>query len=231
MEILYNKLQTTCGALIEASTIEVNELSIRISKNNLLVVCELLKNNLEFNFAQLIDLCGVDYLHYGKDEWETNNATATGFSRGVAEQNNQLNLAEAQEAQNNRFAIVYHLLSLVNNFRLRIKVFIHGNDEPLIVPSVVSIWNNANWYEREVFDLFGVSFDQHPDLRRILTDYDFVGNPLRKDFPLIGNVEVKYDVHEKRVIYQPVSIEARTLVPKVIREDARYAVTDKPQGE
>jgi NADH-quinone oxidoreductase subunit C len=116
---------------------------------------------------------------------------------------------------------VYHLLSLSNNLRLRLRVFT-GSDNPPVVPSVVDVWNSANWYEREAFDLFGILFDGHPDLRRILTDYGFIGHPFRKDFPLIGNVEVRYDAEQGRVVYQPVTIEPRTLVPKVITDDNRY---------
>ena len=119
-----------------------------------------------------------------------------------------------------RFAVVYHLLSLKHNHRLRLRTFAEG--EPPVMHSVTDIWSSANWYEREAFDLFGILFEGHPDLRRILTDYGFVGHPFRKDFPLIGNVEVRYDIEKGRVVYQPVSIEPRTLVPRVIRDDHRY---------
>ena len=125
-----------------------------------------------------------------------------------------------------RFAVVYHLLSIEKNYRLRLKVYC-GSEEPPIVSSVVDIWNGANWFEREVFDLFGILFEGHPDLRRILTDYGFIGHPFRKDFPLIGNVEVRFDPERNRVLYEPVSIEPRTLVPKTIRSDARYTADEK----
>jgi NADH-quinone oxidoreductase subunit C len=168
----------------------------------------------------LMDVCGVDYLNYGSDEWKTNEATDSGFSRGV--ERTPVVLDEADEFDPRRFAVVYHLLSLQHNFRLRLRVFT-GTDNPPIVKSVVDIWNGANWFEREAFDLFGVLFEGHPDLRRILTDYGFIGHPFRKDFPLMGNVEVSYDADEGRVVYKPVSIEARTLVPRVIRDDNRYS--------
>jgi NADH-quinone oxidoreductase subunit C len=214
LKILSAKVQEICGDLIQETNIQNNELTIKINKNNLVAVCEILKNNPTFSFSQLMDICGVDYLHYGLDEWATNSATATGFSRGVT---SVIDNPSVNVLQEDRFAVVYHLLSLTHNFRIRLKVFLNGGDDPLMVPSVVALWNNANWYEREVFDLFGIIFENHPDMRRILTDYGFVGHPLRKDFPLIGNVEVKYDEKQKRVVNQPVSIEARTLVPKVIR--------------
>jgi NADH-quinone oxidoreductase subunit C len=131
-------------------------------------------------------------------------------------------LDEADEFDPKRFAVVYHLLSLRHNARIRLRAFT-GSDNPPIVKSVVDIWNSANWFEREVFDMFGILFDGHPDLRRILTDYGFIGHPFRKDFPLSGNVEVSYDAEKGRVAYKPVSIEPRTLVPKVIRHDNRYS--------
>ena len=131
-------------------------------------------------------------------------------------------LDEADTFDPERFAVVYHLLSLKNNARLRLRVFT-GDANPPIVKSVVDIWNSANWFERETFDLFGILFEGHPDLRRILTDYGFIGHPFRKDFPLIGNVEVTYDPDKGRVVYQPVTIEPRTLVPKVIRDDVEHS--------
>ena len=137
---------------------------------------------------------------------------------------------ESDTFEAERFAVVYHLLSIQNNFRLRLRLYT-GESNPPIVKSVVDIWNSANWYEREAFDLFGVLFDGHPDLRRILTDYGFIGHPFRKDFPLIGNVEVKYDADKGRVVYQPVTIEPRTLVPRVIRDDNRYSEDLKERGD
>jgi NADH-quinone oxidoreductase subunit C len=182
----------------------------------------------DFGFEQLVDLCGVDYLSYGQDEWETRDVTAEGFSRGVdALGPGRFRWKELPEAEDieNRFAVVVHLLSLKDNRRLRIRTFAADEHMP-IVPSLVEIWNSANWYEREAFDLFGIIFEGHPDLRRILTDYGFTGHPFRKDFPLIGNVTVRYDEDKQRVVYEPVEIEPRVLVPRVIREDSRYRADD-----
>jgi len=169
----------------------------------------------------LMDLTAVDYLHFGRDEWQTISATHSGFSRGrVARPNAHLPAGEA------RFAIVYQLLSITHNHRLRLRVPCAAGDEP-VVDSVIDVWAAANWFEREAFDLYGILFRGHPDLRRLLTDYGFIGHPFRKDFPLAGNVEVRYDADKKRVIYQPVTIEPRVLVPKVIRDDHRYAPATK----
>jgi len=186
-----------------------------------------LRNDADFGFEMLMDVCGIDYLSYGKAEWATSSATGTGFSRGVERE--PVILDEAEEFDPRRFAVVYHLLSLQHNMRLRMRVYT-GTDNPPIVRSVVDIWNSANWFEREAFDLYGILFEGHPDLRRILTDYGFIGHPFRKDFPLTGNVEVSYDSDKGRVAYQPVSIEPRTLVPKVIREDNRYSQDLKDSG-
>jgi NADH-quinone oxidoreductase subunit C len=176
-----------------------------------------------------MDVCGVDYLRYGIDEWTTESATESGFSRGVERE--FVIMDESDSFDPRRFAVVYHLLSLKNNSRLRLRVFT-GGDNPPIVDSVVTVWNSANWFEREVFDLYGILFHGHPDLRRLLTDYGFIGYPFRKDFPLIGTVEVRYDPEKGRVAYEPVSIEPRTLVPKVIRDDNRYRpeLKDRPHG-
>lgn len=191
---------------------------LELSIDQLLPVCTQLKNNPDFAFSTLLDVCGVDYLEYGVTEWRTRETTGTGFSRGAEEK-------PEKQAQNStwkkpRYAVVYHLLSLQHNQRLRIKVFLEPAS--LKIPSVVSIWPSADWYERETYDLFGIIFAGHPDLRRILTDYGFVGHPFRKDFPLIGEVEMRYDALERRCVYQPVTIQPRVLVPKVIRDDNRY---------
>ena len=196
------------------------ELGYEIDKDDLVEIATTLRNDGDFGFEMLVDVCGVDYLSYGSDEWTTSSATGTGFSRGVERE--PVILDAADEFEPKRFAVVYHLLSVQHNFRLRLRTFT-GTDNPPIVKSVVDIWNGANWFEREVFDLFGILFDGHPDLRRILTDYGFIGHPFRKDFPLTGNVEVSYDADKGRVAYKPVSIEPRTLVPRVIRDDNRYS--------
>jgi len=196
------------------------ELTYELDKDDLIEVATALRNEADFGFEMLMDVCGVDYLSYGSDEWTTSEATGSGFSRGV--ERAPVILDEADEFDPNRFAVVYHLLSLQHNFRLRLRAYT-GTGNPPIIHSVVDIWNGANWFEREVFDLYGVLFEGHPDLRRILTDYGFIGHPFRKDFPLIGNVEVSYDADEGRVVYKPVSIEPRTLVPRVIRDDNRYS--------
>ena len=179
----------------------------------------------ELGFEQCVDVSGVDYLSYGSDEWDT-DVSSEGFSRGVegkgagrfawGEESNGAALSPGR-----RFAAVAHLLSYQYNRRLRLRTFAQNDDLP-VVASLTSVWPGVNWFEREAFDLFGIIFEGHPDLRRILTDYGFVGHPFRKDFPLIGNVEVRYDVEKKRVVYEPVSIEPRVLVPRVIRDDARY---------
>jgi NADH-quinone oxidoreductase subunit C len=193
-----------------------DELAYEVTAAHLQSVCWLLRDTPELDFQMLMDLTAVDYLQFAQDEWQTNSATHSGFSRGrVARPSPHLPAGEA------RFAVVYQLLSITHNQRLRLRVPCVTNDEP-VVDSVVDVWASANWFEREAFDLFGILFRGHPDLRRILTDYGFIGHPFRKDFPLIGNVEVRYDADKKRVIYQPVTIEPRVLVPKVIRDDHRY---------
>lgn len=216
LTILAQTLQDKLGSQIKALTLNVGEITIELSKDDLHAVCTVLRDDPAFRFEQLMDVCGVDYLAYGKTEWTTDEATATGYSRAVT--------GEIPTAANpeRRFASVYHLLSLTLNHRLRVKVYL--SDEPPTVDSVVDIWPSANWFEREAFDLFGILYHNHPDLRRLLTDYGFIGHPFRKDFPVSGYVEVRYDPEQKRVIYQPVSIEPRVLVPKVIRDDHRYLI-------
>jgi NADH-quinone oxidoreductase subunit C len=193
---------------------------------HLLEICRELRDAPELAFEQLVDLCGIDYLDYGREEWNTLGSTATGFSRGV----NRIQ-ETASAPLRRRFAVIYQLLSVTHNWRLRLRCFTSQGEPPLL-DSVNPIWASANWYEREAFDLFGILFQGHPDLRRILTDYGFIGHPFRRDFPLIGNVEVKYVPVKGRVVYQPVTIEPRTLVPRVIREDNRYQqeLKDIPVG-
>jgi NADH-quinone oxidoreductase subunit C len=193
-----------------------SELSYEVKPEALLTACRTLRDAPDLKFEMLMDLAGVDYLQYGIDEWQTESATRSGFSRGKVARPTAPDPAMA-----GRFAVVYQLLSITHNRRLRLRVKCPDTQEPT-VDSVIDIWAGANWFEREAFDLFGILFRGHPDLRRLLTDYGFIGHPFRKDFPLIGNVEVQYDPERKRVVYQPVSIVPRVLVPKVIRHDHRY---------
>ncbi|MBV6417309.1 MAG: NADH-quinone oxidoreductase chain 5 [Steroidobacteraceae bacterium] len=189
-----------------------DELALEVEPAELLAVAQVLRDAPGLQFDTLIDVCGVDYLDYGRDEWQTNSATRRGFSRGVDR------IAVRPGGGSGRYAVVYQLLSVALNQRLRLRVYCESGEDP-VVDSVTGIWASANWFEREAFDLFGIFFRDHPDLRRILTDYGFIGHPFRKDFPLIGNVEVRYDEEKKRVVYEPVEIEPRTLVPRVIRGD------------
>lgn len=201
------------------------EITIDVSPDDVLDVCTSLRDDENFVFQQMVDLCGVDYSQLGQSEWQTDESSSTGFSRGVEESTmGRLTFGDEMECEDNnkpRFASVMHLISYIHNRRLRVRVFALNNDFP-IVPSVTGIWSSANWYERESFDLYGILYSDHPDLRRILTDYGFVGHPFRKDFPLIGHVEMRYDPEQKRVVYEPVSIEPRVLVPRVKRQDHRY---------
>ena len=188
-------------------------LILEIDQADLINVCKILKTNSELDYCMLIDVCAVDYLTYGKADWTTNDATNSGYSRAVK----QTIIPAADETFTARFAVFYQLLSLTYNERLTLKVFTTELNPPS-VPSLNKIWNSANWFEREAFDLMGIHFKGHPDLRRILTDYGFIGHPFRKDFPTNGNLEVVYDEDEERVIYRPVSISTRPSVPKVIRD-------------
>ena len=259
IDALAEKVGTHLGERVRRVPSLGGELAYEVAPSAMLEVCRALRDTPDLKFEMLMDVAGIDYLDYGRDEWSTTKATHTGFSRGRI---GRLALAQAEEsvAPHNlaaqphevlqetlavqagqphgptrapdaaaRFAVVYHLLSIAHNHRLRLRVLCDDADEP-VVDSLVDIWASANWFEREAFDLYGIIFRGHPDLRRILTDYGFIGHPFRKDFPLIGNVEVRYDAEKKRVIYQPVTIEPRVLVPKVIREDHRYepALKDTP---
>jgi NADH-quinone oxidoreductase subunit C len=194
------------------------EVTLIVPRQHLLEVATRLRDDEAFRFEELIDVCGVDYATYGQSEWQTDEAPDTGFGRGVTA------IGKLESMEENRFAAVYHLLSISQNMRLRLRVFV-DTSEP-IVDSVVPVWESANWFEREAFDLYGILFSGHPDLRRILTDYGFIGHPFRKDFPLIGQVEMRYDPNLGRVVYEPVSIDPRTLVPRVIRDDNRYLTED-----
>ena len=186
---LLSNLKKSFGRKIIRSKYHLGEITIVIDPNNLHDVLKSLRDQKEFHFKQLVDLCSIDYIDY-----------------------------PSEQVDQRRFAVVYHLLSIANNQRLRVKSFIKDNDFPTI-QTVIDLWPNADWYEREAFDLFGVMFIDHPDLRRILTDYGFIGHPFRKDFPMIGNVEMRYDPSQKRVIYEPVSIDQRNNVPRVIRDE------------
>ena len=194
-------------------------LTLRVKKDYLLSIMNSLKTNEELLFNQLTDICGVYYSLFGKPEWKTKEVTSSGYSRGIkASSHGRIKFGETVDALNteDRFCVCYHLLSIKYNRRIRVKVYI--NEDPQILPSVTSIWSSADWYEREAFDLFGILFENHPDLRRILTDYGFIGHPFRKDFPLVGNTQIRYDPNLKKIIQEPVDIEPRVLVPKVIRE-------------
>jgi NADH-quinone oxidoreductase subunit C len=216
IEALAGKVDAQLAGRVRRVAARAQELAYETDAPRLLEVCRTLRDAPELRFEMLMDLAGIDYLHFGLDDWQTQSATGTGFSRARLEQNATPDPTEAA-----RFGVVYNLLSITHNQRVRLKVRCPETDEP-VLDSVVDIWASANWFEREAFDLFGILFRGHPDLRRILTDYGFIGHPFRKDFPLTGNVEVQYDPDRKRVVYQPVSIEPRVLVPKVIRHDHRY---------
>jgi len=196
IEELQGALEKHFAGRIISLTSALGELTLVVDPADLPGVAQTLRDAPDLRFEQLIDLCGLDYLSYGGGGWE-----------------------------GRRFAVAYHLLSITRNTRLRLRVFAADDDLP-VVSSVTGIWPAAVWYEREAFDLFGIVFTDHPDLRRILTDYGFVGHPFRKDFPLSGNVEMRYDPDQQRVIYQPVTIEPREIVPRVVREE-NYADVDK----
>jgi NADH-quinone oxidoreductase subunit C len=214
-ETLSQAVRAACGDGLSIHVSGHGEVTAEVPTAELLTVARRLRDDPALDFAQLIDVAGVDYLDYGRAEWQAEQATASGFSRGVD------SAAGHTLRGGRRYAVVHQLLSLTHNRRLRLRVWCEGEEEPA-VDSVTGIWASANWFEREAFDLFGILFRGHPDLRRLLTDYGFIGHPFRKDFPLVGNVEVRYDADKKRVIYQPVTIEPRVLVPKVIRDDHRY---------
>lgn len=216
IQLLHEQIQQRFQGQISECQLALDEITVELPAAQLREVCITLRDDPAFQFAMLIDVCGVDYLRYGISEWETEETTFTGFSRAVDASHSDRELSWTKP----RFAVVYHLLSLSKNQRIRLRVFPEG--DPPTVDSVVDIWPAANWFEREAFDLFGIIFQDHPDLRRILTDYGFIGHPFRKDFPLIGKVEMRYDAAQQRCIYEAVSIQPRTLVPKVIRGDNRY---------
>jgi NADH-quinone oxidoreductase subunit C len=227
-ETLASKISARFGERLTPLPCVAGDVAYETTAAQLLEICRELRDAPELAFEQLVDLCGIDYLDYGREEWNTLGSTNTGFSRGV---NRIKEYITGNNPPTRRFAVIYQLLSVTHNWRVRLRCFATQGEPPLI-DSVNAIWASANWYEREAFDLYGILFQGHPDLRRILTDYGFIGHPFRRDFPLIGNVEVKYDPAKGRVVYQPVSIEPRTLVPRVIREENRYQpdLKDIPVG-
>ena len=218
-DYLVEKLNAELANHVKDVSVAYDEVTVECDIAELKGLLQSLRDVDSFSFDQLIDLCAVDYLLYGEYDWETDSATEKGFSRGVERQE-----AKAYALDKPRFAVVYHLLSTTKNHRLRVKVFV--DEKHLIVPSVHHLWKGANWFEREAYDLYGVLFEGHPDLRRILTDYGFIGHPFRKDFPVSGHVEMRYDAKLEKVIYAPVDIVPRILVPKVIRNDNRYAANE-----
>ncbi len=203
LNLLHENLTRLLDGKVESLTNRLNELTLVIRAADLLQVMTRLRDDADLRFEQLIDLCGMDYSTYGSDVCEGGAYLKSDF---------------APELYSLRFAVVYHLLSVTHNVRLRVRVFAEENEFPML-DSVAEIWSSANWYEREAFDLYGIIFTGHPDLRRILSDYGFVGNPFRKDFPLSGQVEMRYDPEQRRVIYQPVTVEPREITPRIIREE------------
>ena len=233
-EALAARLSERFGEKLDCS-IAVGQVTAELAAEDLVEVCTALRDEPDLRFEQLMDVCGVDYSAYGQADWLTDDASTSGFSRGVSAGSYRETTPEGSPDGSApgrsppgrlRFAVVYHLLSVTHNHRLRLRAYAEG-DPPCIV-SLMDLWPSADWFEREAFDLFGILFEGHPDLRRILTDYGFIGHPFRKDFPLEGNVEVRYDPEQERVIYQPVTIENRVLVPKVIRHD--YPVPSTTTG-
>jgi NADH-quinone oxidoreductase subunit C len=208
IETLAAALPAALGGALQSATTALGEVTAVLSSTGLVDAMRTLRDRSELKFEVLVDLCGVDYSSYGSTRPDVDY-----FSSDATP-------AEPLEPRKHprRFAIVYHLLSLAHNWRLRVRSYATDNDFP-VLPSVIEVWPVANWYEREAFDLFGIVFTGHPDLRRILTDYGFVGHPFRKDFPLSGHVEMRYDPEQGRVIYQPVSIEPREVTPRIIREE------------
>ena len=189
LETLEAALRNALGGYLQNLTVALGEVTVVVKAADYLSAMRVLRDHADTRFEQLLDLCGVDYSAYGDGAWE-----------------------------GPRFAVVSHLMSIAHNWRVRVRVFAPDDDLP-IVASVDPIWNSAGWYEREAFDFYGILFDGHPDLRRILTDYGFIGHPFRKDFPVSGYVEMRYDAEQKRVIYQPVTIEPREITPRIIREE------------
>lgn len=187
--VLKERVDNALAGLLESSAVRLDELTVVVKAENYIAAAHVLRDHADCQFEQMIDLCGVDYSTYKNGVWD-----------GA------------------RFCVVLHLLSVSLNQRVRVKVFVPDDLAPSL-PSICGIWSAANWFEREAFDLFGIVFEGHEDLRRILTDYGFIGHPFRKDFPLSGHVEMRYDAEQKRVVYQPVTIEPREITPRIIREE------------
>jgi len=241
LESLTAALQAALGDKLAGVTTAAGEVTIEVAPDSLLAVAGTLRDAPELRFEQLIDLCGVDYGAYGETAWEGAPAVAEDTSFEELEKIGTTHAAPTAPDEpveggvpdigappafpRARFAVVYHLLSVTHNWRLRLRVYA-ADDEFPVVDTVNDVWPSANWYEREAFDLLGIVFTGHPDLRRILTDYGFIGHPFRKDFPLSGNVEMRYDPDQQRVIYQPVTIEPREIIPRVLREED-YGDTEK----
>jgi NADH-quinone oxidoreductase subunit C len=213
---LCQTLKTHGAKLYQKLELKLDEVTLTVQPDNWIALATLLKEHQALDCAMLIDLCGIDYLHYGQGEWTTHTAADQGFSR--ARQPIQPNTFTGAKG---RFAVVYHLLSLTHRHRVRVIVRLPKQSTAMM--SVCNLWPAANWFERETFDLFGIEFSDHPDLRRILTDYGFIGHPFRKDFPVHGKVELRYDAKLEQCVYEPVSIKKRNVIPKIIRtDDARY---------
>jgi len=229
LETLSRAIAAALPEKIHAVPNHTGELTYEAPADQLLEAAAVLRDAPHLKFEMCMDVCGVDYLEHGRAEWKTQDATTSGFSRGVSRWAVPDGTCPDAVVAGRRFAVVYHLLSISLNQRLRLRVFCPDDVEPM-VDSVSGIWAGVDWFERETFDMFGILFKGHPDLRRLLTDYGFIGHPFRKDFPLSGNVEVRYDPEKGRVVYQPVTIDPRVLVPKVIRHDNRYdpALTNAP---
>jgi NADH-quinone oxidoreductase subunit C len=227
LEVLAAAVAQQLPRILRSVPNHCGELTYEVPAEQLLIAAMSLRDSTGLQFESCVDVCGVDYLEHGRAEWKTEDATSSGFSRGVA----RGAAIDAPVAAGTRFAVVYHLLSVSLNQRLRLRVFCADDEHPM-VDSVTGIWAGVDWFERETFDMFGIMFRGHPDLRRLLTDYGFIGHPFRKDFPLSGHVEVRYDPEKGRVVYQPVTIDPRVLVPKVIRHDNRYdpQLTNAPVG-
>lgn len=224
---LVEQLQCFVPDLLESVMMAHAEITVVCNVLKLKPLLQQLHEHTDFAFDELIDLSVVDYLLYGQYDWETNSATQSGFSRGVERVSCSTESMD-ETSHPSRFAVVYHLLSTQHNHRLRVKTFV--DEAQPFVSSVHDIWKGANWFEREAYDLFGILFEGHPDLRRILTDYGFIGHPFRKDFPLSGHVEMRYDALLQKVIYEPVDIVPRVSVPKVIRDDNRYSPSLDSEG-